>query len=351
MAIPFIVGGLIAAASAVAGKKAYDGYQDNSRAEEISSRAKRDYNRAKESVEYSQKWLNEKTETLGKYQLSVGQQFKTFEEMAIKLLQRLESFEPNCRKIQVDIPPRKLKQIEAFSMSAAEFATGLASGAITGGATAFAIYGGVMTFATASTGTAIATLSGAAATNAALAAIGGGALSAGGLGIAGGTALLGGVVAAPLAAVVAWSYASSAEKNLEKAREMRDEVEGIVKKCDNITSKLDSARAYVEDVYDAIYDMNQHFERYYAYIKRIYDLVFVEKISDNEIREISQDIQRMVNNGLGVAACITEIIVTPLFKLKDNNEVISDSNNIPMINRENMNNVISSQKLLLVSFI
>lgn len=43
MAIPFIVGGLIAAASAVAGKKAYDGYQDNSRAEEISSRAKRDY--------------------------------------------------------------------------------------------------------------------------------------------------------------------------------------------------------------------------------------------------------------------------------------------------------------------
>ena len=48
---------------------------------------------------------------------------------------------------------------------------------------------------------------------------------------------------------------------------------------------------------------------------------------------------------------MTEIIVTPLFKLKDNNEVISDSNNIPMINRENMNNVISSQKSLLVSYI
>jgi hypothetical protein len=45
-------------------------------------------------------------------------------------------------------------------------------------------------FGTASTGTAIATLSGAAATKATLAAIGGGALAAGGLGIVGGVGVL-----------------------------------------------------------------------------------------------------------------------------------------------------------------
>ena len=51
---------------------------------------------------------------------------------------------------------------------------------------------------TASTGTAIAGLSGIAATNATLAALGGGALAAGGAGIAGGMALLAGIVALPV---------------------------------------------------------------------------------------------------------------------------------------------------------
>jgi len=55
---------------------------------------------------------------------------------------------------------------------------GIASGAVT----AFGVYGTVGALASASTGTAIASLSGAAATNASLAWLGGGALSAGGIG-------------------------------------------------------------------------------------------------------------------------------------------------------------------------
>lgn len=71
---------------------------------------------------------------------------------------------------------------------------------------ALAIGGGLSTlafiltgaFGTASTGTAIATLSGAAYTNATLAALGGGALYAGGGGMAAGSTLLGGIAIAPL---------------------------------------------------------------------------------------------------------------------------------------------------------
>ena len=59
----------------------------------------------------------------------------------------------------------------------------------------------VMTFGTASTGTAISALSGAAATNASLAWFGGGSLAAGGLGVAGGTVILtGGIVIVAMAA-------------------------------------------------------------------------------------------------------------------------------------------------------
>lgn len=67
-------------------------------------------------------------------------------------------------------------------------AVGTAGGFAAAGATTSA----VMALGTASTGTAISTLSGAAATNATLAALGGGAISAGGGGMALGTAVLGG---------------------------------------------------------------------------------------------------------------------------------------------------------------
>lgn len=347
MAIPFIIGGVIAAATAVAGKKAYDGYQDNSLAEDISSEAKRDYEKAKAKVERAQKSLNNKTEELGKFQLSLGAKFKTFEQMAQDLLKRLEQVDTAHRKIEVNVPSSKLEQVSAFSMSAAEFATGVASGAITGGAAAFAVYGGVMTFATASTGAAISGLSGVAATNAALAAIGGGALSAGGLGVAGGTALLGGVVAAPVAAVMAWSYASSAERNLEKARQMRDEVEEIERKCGKIVDKLEDVRTYVSDVHNVISDMNGHFNVYYNYIKDVHDLVFVKRISDAEIQRLSADITLRVNNGLGIAACITDIVVTPLFKLNQKKEILTDSDNIPLENKEQMRTQIVQQGALL----
>ncbi|ABY36512.1 MAG TPA: hypothetical protein DEF43_17745 [Chloroflexus aurantiacus] len=66
-----------------------------------------------------------------------------------------------------------------------------------GTATAATVYSTVGTLGVASTGTAISTLSGAAATNATLAWLGGGALAAGGGGMALGTAVLGGLVAGP----------------------------------------------------------------------------------------------------------------------------------------------------------
>ncbi len=80
---------------------------------------------------------------------------------------------------------------------------GAAVGAAVGGAAAYATFAGAAMFGTASTGAAIAGLSGAAATNATLALLGGGTLAAGGAGVAGGTLLLTGIVAAPIAALAA----------------------------------------------------------------------------------------------------------------------------------------------------
>ena len=80
-----------------------------------------------------------------------------------------------------------------------------AGAAVAGAATGAATIGLVTAFGTASTGTALATLSGPAYVHATLAALGGGSLASGGLGMAGGAAVLGAVVAAPMLAVASFA--------------------------------------------------------------------------------------------------------------------------------------------------
>ena len=97
----------------------------------------------------------------------------------------------------------KLEHIhQLFSnYSAVESAAG---GLGAGSAVAIGSWSLVSIIGTASTGTAISSLTGIAATNATLAWFGGGALAAGGFGMAGGTLLLGGLALVPLVAFSSW---------------------------------------------------------------------------------------------------------------------------------------------------
>jgi hypothetical protein len=83
---------------------------------------------------------------------------------------------------------------------------------------------GVSAFATASTGTAISALTGAAATNATLAWLGGGSLAAGGGGMAAGTAVLGLVAAAPAAFIGGITVAVIGSKQKTSAKQYAAEV-------------------------------------------------------------------------------------------------------------------------------
>ena len=98
---------------------------------------------------------------------------------------------PIVHSLEKEFPDCKLQQDGSF----------LFKGAAAGAFAAASTLGGTAVLGTASTGTAIASLSGAAATNATLAFLGGGSLAAGGLGVAGGTMVLGGLVAGPALAV------------------------------------------------------------------------------------------------------------------------------------------------------
>lgn len=132
----------------------------------------------------------------------------------------------------------KFRATEEYAEQAAEEAKKLgfsAAAGVTGGAAIASLAPSAMmwvatTFGTASTGTAISSLSGAVATKAALAWLGGGALSAGGAGIAGGQALL------ALAGPIGWGIAGASvgltalfqgNKNKKLAEEAVEEAEKI----------------------------------------------------------------------------------------------------------------------------
>ena len=93
-------------------------------------------------------------------------------------------------------------------------------------------YGGVMALGTASTGTAIGTLSGAAATNATLAWLGGGAIAAGGGGMALGTIVLGGILAGPALMVAGGLFEKKASTNLNNAYSNLEEAKKVSKEME-----------------------------------------------------------------------------------------------------------------------
>ena len=129
---------------------------------------------------------------LGKMELEVLDSFKKFSDIFERIQNRPEF--KAYHKENVNIPAYNGEELKQVSVGAGVLLGGL-GGAAVGTAGGFAAAGAttaaVMALGTASTGTAIASLSGVAATNATLAALGGGALAAGGGGMALGTTILG----------------------------------------------------------------------------------------------------------------------------------------------------------------
>lgn len=347
MPLPFILVGAAVALAGVGTKKGYDGLQDKSEANKILENAKQQYENAASDLEADDKGVQDKLEELGALQLDIGKDFNDFQTIAEELLGKLN--DASKADIKVNVPKYQRKRIERLSMGSIAYASKLAGGAVGGTAAAYAVYGGVMALAAASTGTPIAALSGIAAYNATLAAIGGGSLAAGGLGMAGGTAILGGVVAAPVLAIAGWAFASHAEEALSKAKETREEVRQFVKETDISRGYLRDTRQYISRIVLGLNDIRKVFNNYLKYLKT----VETEMSQGNfDILEKEKDIVLMVENGYAVAAILTDIITTPLFKVKENNGVpIVDQDGIPkfetnddgtkILNTDKMKEVIS----------
>lgn len=245
MPFPVLVAAAVCITTAGVGVvKGYRAHKTNQLAKKINRRANDLIKTWKENVDKSREKTNTTLKDYGQYKLDVWT--KTMKDFA-ETFGRIHSIDFSDRYNLSDFSDftdtrETLQDFKDRSIEFKDVALGLTGAGAAGGLTALGAYSAVGLLASASTGTAIGTLSGVAATNATLAWLGGGTLAAGGLGIAGGTAVMGGLIAGPAILVLGLTMGNKAEKNLEeaktneaKAEAIKKELETLVERCDQIT--------------------------------------------------------------------------------------------------------------------
>lgn len=197
---------------------------------------------------------------LGSTELEILNSFQKFSDIFERIQNRPEFKEYSRNDVQ--IPSYNPEEIKKVSVGAGVLLGGL-SGAALGTAGGFAAAGAttaaVMALGTASTGTAIASLSGAAATNATLAALGGGSIAIGGGGIALGTTMLGfttlgmglliGGIIFNLAGIHLSEQADKAINQIRQAKKSVNQISQYLVDLSDAASKFEKSLSAVNHVY------------------------------------------------------------------------------------------------------
>ena len=197
-------------------------------------------------------------------------------------------------------------QWEKASITALDLSKGYGGGLAGGGLTALGAYGAVGLLGTASTGTAIGTLGGAAATNATLAWLGGGSLETGGLGIAGGTAVLGGIVAAPALLVGAYFLNNKADEAMNKAKTHYAKAEEYEADRNYYISLYNAQRERAEDITETLLRLDEFFD------EQIAGMQDVIRQRGANWKEYSREDKIPICAATSIALTLNNIMDTPL---------------------------------------
>lgn len=218
MPLPLLMIGGAAVVSSFGVKQGYDAYSALRKTKRLHKEGRDIFRRDQKLLEDTRASCTKDLEALGKLKLEIwdrqiGRFVCLFQELRNVALQGVAGMD----ELGIEVEAR-LAEMQNVTRRVAEAVGGGAIAISSGALMGVASYGGATMLATASTGTAISSLSGVAATNATLAWFGGGSLAAGGMGVAGGVAVLGGIVAAPVLAVGGTVLAAKARKNLAHAK-------------------------------------------------------------------------------------------------------------------------------------
>lgn len=333
MPIPFLFIGVAAATGVFGVGKSVKAGADQKEASRTNERADGIVREASKKIDICRKNCGTAIDELGKRKIKIlDESIKPFLTEFEKLnhVELTESAGLNeLQKMVLD--QKKFTELKELQSMATSMVSGVASGAMAGAITAFGAYGAAGALATASTGTAIASLSGAAATNATLAFFGGGALSAGGLGVAGGTAVLGGLVAGPALAVlgVVVGAKASANKdkayaNLSKANEFKEEMDAASSLCIGIRKRCAMFNRFLLSL-DSVFE------------PLIYEMKQIIANKGTDFRSFTSEEKKVVAKAMAMAGAVKSILDTPI--LDDTGNLTTESEKMVELTRKRIEEV------------
>lgn len=230
----------------------------------------------------------------------------------------------NNRFIGYDEEPKQmLINIENATMNAQEITKVGIAAVGTGALVGVAVYGGAMMFGTASTGTAIATLSGAAKKNATLAWFGGGAKAVGGLGMAAGKLVLAGIVVAPILGVAAIIAGAKGKEKLAEAKKIHTESENAVSQIDIMTTGMKGIATMSVNYSTFIKKLNKIFLLFIAELERIKSTYPIESDGFINFDNLDYVEQKTVHISWLMAQINYKVLSTPI--LNSQGEVSSEA--------------------------
>lgn len=313
--IPAIAAGIAVITAAAGAKKGFDAKRDMDKAKSINQTSQDIAKESEDFIAMARENTNEAITELGQEKIrilttSINDFVLNFEKIKnINLknsqgIDELKNFNPTSESF---------KQLKEASFEAKKVAINGLAAIGSGALLAYGTYSVVMSglgglIVTATTGTALGTLSGVAATNATLAWLGGGALAAGGLGVTGGMVVLGGIVAGPALAIGGAIFASQAKSALNDAYGNYDKAKAFKKQARNIGIALKAIFTRANQLTELLKKLDVFFAYQVGVLRDIIDSKGVnwQDYSKTEQEEIYKCVQ--------LAQAIKVILDSPLLK-------------------------------------
>ena len=303
--IPIILGAAAVITAGVGVAAGIDGMSNMEKAKKIGKNSESKYKKICSSVQKDHKSTQNLAEQYGKLKLQV--QTQTIKRCITLIKQIGQKVTNNNRISWESFEGFSLEEIQEYKtavLEAEKLITGGLKSAGMGAAAGQSAVALVGLFGTASTGTAIGGLSGAAAWNATLAWLGGGSLTVGGGGMALGAWILGGIAVGPALMVGGFVLGGEGEKSITNAYEYQKKVNIEIEKLKAYQDFLGQVQQRIKELTELVNNLNN---------KAIESLIKLESrtfITETDAAEF----QRL----LLLIKALHEIMKTPILDNKGN---------------------------------
>lgn len=307
MPLPIVFIGIAAATAAIGAASGTKGGIDQSRAKKLNDNSMERISAVAERLETLRLQCGQSLEELGKEKLHIlDGNMNHFVELFSQLKNVDFTDSIGLEELKhLHIDSKEFEEIKQGNLSTSLVA-GTLSGLTSGALSACGAYGAATMFASASTGTAISTLSGAAASNATLAFFGGGSLASGGLGVAGGTAILGGLVAGPAIMVMGIVVGAKGGTELEKAFANAAEADVVCEQLEAACFQCEAIRRRTYMFYSLLARLDSYF---LPLISRLENIIYTEGI---DYSKYSDESKHVVASTTSIAITVKAVLDTPI---------------------------------------